>query len=78
MREVEECRSRLIDAAAGSLASAMRKAALTLKQLLDVESGAVRLGAARAILDSAMKLAEVAELERRVQNLESALSEKTA
>jgi HEAT repeat protein len=55
----------------------VKKAALTLKQLLDAEDEAVRLGAAKAILDGAMKLVEVADLQRRVETLESLLSEKT-
>jgi HEAT repeat protein len=77
MEEVNQCRSRMIDSASGSLASTMKKAALTLKKLLDAEGEAVRLSAAKAILDLGLKVAQATELERRVEALESLLSEKT-
>jgi hypothetical protein len=64
----------MVDAASGSVAIAMKKAAMVLKQLLDAEDEAVRLGAAKAILDGAMKLVEVADLQRRVETLECLLS----
>lgn len=63
-------RAELLDSAAGQLTALMRSAASTLKLLLKSSSDAVRLGASKAILDAAISMKTVIELERRVLDLE--------
>ena len=73
-RRVAEARAELIAQAVGTLADASTVAASTLRGLLKAESESVRLGAARSILELAVKLRESEELERRI----AALEEQTA
>lgn len=56
--------------AVGKLAGAASAAVATLQKLLDSETPAVRLGAARAILIVSPKLREVVEHEARLTALE--------
>src|SRR5262249_25583469 len=51
------------------------EAADVLRQLLAAQSEAVRLGAARALLDLAVKLRAAVEIDQRLQALEERLSE---
>ena len=69
-RRVNEARAELVSRAVGSLADASAAAVTTLRALLGANSGSVRLGACRAILDLGLKLREAEELERRIRALE--------
>src|SRR3954470_7031286 len=56
--EALELRSRLLDRAAGQLAAANTEAVTAMHDLLVADSGSVRLGAARAILELGRKFQE--------------------
>ncbi len=68
--QLAEARSELIGRAVGVLARVSTAAAATLAGLLKADSESVRLGAARSILELAVKLRESEELERRIGALE--------
>jgi len=68
---VMQQRQTLLDQAAGALAQSTSQAAATLKGLLEAEGEMVRLGAARAVLDQATRLAELLDLAERVAALEA-------
>lgn len=70
---VTSTRTQFVSQTVGLLADAMTEAARTLRELLMAESDAVRLGAARAILDAGVKLRESEELAERIALLESHL-----
>src|SRR5262245_17224870 len=74
-RRVIETRAALVERATGQMADAMSAAAEALRKLLEARSEAVRLGAARAVLELGMKLRESAELEQRLDELERRLDE---
>ena len=74
-QRVAEARSEMIARAVGVLARGSTAAATTLALLLKAESETVRLGAARSILELAVKLRETEELERRIGALEERLSD---
>ena len=69
-QRVADARAELIARAVGRLADASADAAATLRALLTAESEMARLGAARSILDLAIKLRESEELEARIRALE--------
>ena len=69
-QQLAEARSELIGRAVGVLARVSTAAAATLAGLLKADSESVRLGAARSILELAVKLRESEELERRILALE--------
>jgi hypothetical protein len=70
-RRVAELRGEMVGQAAGKMAGAMTAAVDTLRQLLDAGTPpAVRLGAARTMLELAVKLRESVELEARIAALE--------
>jgi len=68
---VSEARARMVENAVGELAAAATAAVCTLRALLGAESGSVRLGAARAVLELGSRLRESVELEQRVAALEA-------
>jgi HEAT repeat protein len=72
---VAELRGRLLNQAVGKLADAASAAADELRKLLADESPAIRLRAAVAILDAAVKTREHAELAEQVAELERRLAE---
>ena len=72
---VDDARAELIAAAVARLGAASTKAVSTLEGLLAAESEAVRLGAAKAILDSALKWREHQDLTERVRVLEEQLGQ---
>jgi len=74
-RRVIETRAALVERATGQMADAMSAAAEALRKLLEARSEAVRLGAARAVLELGMKLRESADLEERLAELERRLGE---
>ena len=71
-RQVDEARAEMIARAVGQLADASAAAVHTLRTLLEFGyPPAVRLGAARSILEIGTKLREAEELERRIAALEA-------
>lgn len=69
---IARLRAELTGQALGRLTDAMSSAADCLRQLLRAKQEAVRLGAARAIIELGAKLREQVELEERLAALESA------
>ncbi len=76
--EVQRTRSQLVDAAAGKISNTLDAAADCLKSLLGSESDAIRLSAARAMFEIAVRLKEVVELEGRLQAVEDRLNAEPA
>lgn len=70
---VEAYRSEMLSASAGLLGDTMLKAIETLKSLLDSSSEKIKLGASRAIIDSALRLSELTKIENRLTALELSL-----
>lgn len=68
---LNNARAQFLSRAMGRLANDSVAAAHTLRRLLHAESEAVRLGAARAILELGTRLREVVELEQRIAALEA-------
>jgi hypothetical protein len=71
-QRVDELRAQMVEATMGRLTKNMSNAARTLSRLLRDKDSRVRLGAAKAILESASKLRESVVLEQRVKALEAA------
>ena len=72
--QVDDARAELIAVAVARLGAASTKAVTTLEGLLAADSEAVQLGAARAILDAALKWCEHEDLTERVRLLEEQLA----
>lgn len=71
-REVQEARSRTVDAALGRITESLSAAADALQALLASSSDAIRLGAARAIFEVCGKMRDSVEFEARLAVLEEA------
>jgi hypothetical protein len=70
-------RAEMIERGLGKLADAVADAAQALRNLLaEAESEAVKLSAAKIILEQAVKLRDAAELEQRIRALEERLDKK--
>jgi AcrR family transcriptional regulator len=69
-QQVTAARADLIEGAMGRTARSMSAAASTLRKLLKAPSDAVKLGAARALLEHGIKLRDSVDHERRLQALE--------
>jgi hypothetical protein len=69
---VAELRAEMVGRALGKMADGMAEAAGVLRQLLGADREAVRLGAARALLELGTRLRESVELEERIRALEQA------
>ncbi len=69
-RRVSQARGEMLATASGRMADGMAAAADTLRALLLAKSEAIRLGAARALLELGVKLRESVELEARISALE--------
>lgn len=72
--KVDEARADLITRAVGVLADSSSEAAQTLRALLASDRPTVRLSAARAILEMAVKVREHAELAERMTAVEQAIA----
>jgi hypothetical protein len=72
-RQVSEARSELVSRAVGQLADASAEAATTLRELLSADADTVKLGAAKAILETGGRLREQGEIEERLAALEAAI-----
>jgi hypothetical protein len=75
-KRVTELRGRLFDRTVGILAVANAAAAKTLTSLLDDDSSAIRLAAARSILEVGTKLRDSTELGARCDELERMFAEQ--
>ena len=75
---VREARRRALEQALGTLSAATAEAVETLRACLGAEGEAVRVRAAVAILEHAMRGAEVTDLEERIAALEAALEARGA
>ena len=69
-RRVAELRSQMVGEAAGVLADSMKYAAAALRLMVTSTDLNLRHRAARSILEFGIKVAELADLERRVRELE--------
>jgi hypothetical protein len=67
---VSESRDAMVAAAAGRLADGMAAAADVLRDLLGSQDEGIRLRAASQLLTHGLRVIELAELERRVSDLE--------
>jgi hypothetical protein len=74
-KRVDDARAELIVAAVARLGAASTRAVMTLEGLLAADSEAVRLGAAKAILDAALRWREHQDLTERVRVLEEQLGQ---
>ncbi|HEY7159184.1 MAG TPA: hypothetical protein VH575_34890 [Gemmataceae bacterium] len=73
-QRLQTLRGDMVSRTAGTLTAAASEAVRTLLELLkNPTSSAVRLGAARAVLEIGMKLRELADLEQRLTELEQRL-----
>ena len=73
-RRVAAARDQMLARAVGQLTDAATEAVATLRELLAADALAVRLGAARSILDLGRRLREALELDARLTELEGRLS----
>ena len=69
-QQVNKARAAFTERATAQLSAASTAAVRTLRQLLKSESDAVRLAAARSILELGTKMREANELEQRIIALE--------
>lgn len=72
---INEIRSEILERATGKLVSILTCAIETFRTLLSSESDHVRLGAARSIVETAVKYHEVLNLDERVKRLEEGESQ---
>lgn len=73
MLRVSWARGKMIETAAGRLASAAEEAVACLRTLLTDESSSVRLGAARSILESVVRFRELADLQDEMRQIQQQL-----
>lgn len=69
--EVDRLRRDMLDRSLGRLADGAAEASATLRELLSASSERVRLGAARALIDSYVRILATADFERRIAALET-------
>src|SRR5262245_55086565 len=76
-KELQRLRSDMVERTASTLTAASCEAVKSLVDLLkDSGPASVRLGAARAVIDLAIKMREMVELEQRVAALEQKANTK--
>lgn len=75
-RRITELRSEFLSSAIRRLSESTTEAADTMRSLLQSKSDSVRLSAARSILEFASKLGELAELNKRLAELEERVLEQ--
>lgn len=77
-QRVDRFRVEMLDAVAGKMGANVEKAVTTLTALMeDSMPPAVRLGAARAVCDFALRIRESVTWERRLTHLEERLNESS-
>jgi HEAT repeat protein len=72
--DIETFRAGMLSSSAGQLCQASNDAVQTLQKLLKDESASIKLGAARAILDSVIRIRELCVIEGRLTELESEMA----
>jgi hypothetical protein len=78
-RRLDKVRADMVERSSGMLTAAAGEAVRTLLALQkEATPAAVRLGAARAILEVGMKLRQVVEIEQRLAELETLVAERDA
>ena len=78
-RRLQQMRGDMVVRTAATLTAAANEAVRTLLELLKpTMPAAVRLGAARAVLEIGLNVREVAELEQRLTELERRIGDTTA
>ena len=75
---VQQYRAAAIENSSARLSHASNEAVLTLRHLLTSESDAVRLGAARAILESSLRYRDTLDSETRLNALETTAQKEAA
>jgi len=75
-QNVTDLRGRMVDRVSGRLADAAAAAMERLYLLLEADSEAVRLGAARTILDQMLRVRDLVEFESRLRRMEGRCAEK--
>ena len=76
VRRVQEARAKLFDKALAVLAGGLALAGKTLRKLLASPSDAVRLGAARALFEAALKARENLDLAAQLAELQQAMEDR--
>jgi hypothetical protein len=76
-RAVSRSRGQILSRATARLARTSTQAVATLEKLLDDGSASVRRMAAKSLLDSLARLTDLAEVEERIAELETALGGET-
>lgn len=76
--QLEQARAAVFERAADTAASRVEQALATLESLLTSEFEFARLGAARAIVESACRLREIVDLSERVSRIEERLLERNS
>lgn len=74
-KRVSELRAAAVERALGRMVDALTFAVDKLRELLDANSQATQLGAARSLIELAVKIRENVELSDRVAELENRLAE---
>jgi hypothetical protein len=74
MQKVNKARNMMISQAVGKLSLTCAKAAETLEKLLDNNNPRIRLQAAKAIMDNAIKLSDNWAIEMRLGHLEALMT----
>ncbi|MCE9566056.1 MAG: hypothetical protein K8U57_28890 [Planctomycetes bacterium] len=74
--QVSALRGEMVRAAAGQLVAAMGEAADVLRSLLSDPDARIRLGAAVKLLDQAVKVTELSDLQKQVEELERRVSKE--
>ncbi len=75
---LDQIRADMVQRSSGMLTAAASEAVRTLLALVKDSTPAVRLGAARAILEIGMKIRQMVELEVRMGELEKLVEEQSA
>jgi len=71
---VEELRSEIVHDVAGRLAASMTRAAETLEGLLHSSNERVKLSAAMQIIGLGLKVTELSEIQKKIEELERTLT----
>jgi transposase-like protein len=75
-KAVSSARKKLLDKAMNKLMNVSMKAVITLKNLLDAESEAVRRATANDVLGHVLKYRELSEIEERLETVEKIVLER--
>jgi hypothetical protein len=73
-KSIDDIRSAVLQSASNRIVCLATKAVDTLGRLLDSESEQIRLSAARAVLDGTVKMREMAELDKELEQIHAIVS----